>query len=273
MLHRLTTLARTFFLSAFLPAVVLLCAPILLAQTAAPPQPSHSQKVQTAGHLPDLSGIWAVGTTGRSWDPGDPVGLQPDRLPMTPWAREKLNAARPAFGAKETFDNPNDPVERYCDPPGLTRLYNFPWQFTIVQTPASVYFLFEYFHVWRTVAMNRPHSKDPDPTWLGDSVGHYESDTLVIDTIGFNDKSWLDQVGHPHSDVLHTVERLRRLGPEALQLDLTIEDPKAYTKSFTAKRIFKSSTAPLGETMCSVTEQEDFQKKIMDRTVPSAPAK
>jgi hypothetical protein len=269
MLHRPTTPAGTLFLS----AALLLCTPILLAQTTAPPQASYSQKAQATGRLPDLSGIWAISATGRSWDPADPAGLKPEQLPMTPWAREKWNAARPPFGAKETFDNPNDPVERYCDPPGLTRLYNFPWQFTIDQTPTNVHLLFEYFRVWRTVAMDRPHPKDPDPTWLGDSVGHYEGDTLVIDTIGFNDKSWLDQVGHPHSDALHTVERLRRLGPDALQLELTIDDPKAYTKSFTSKRVFKASTVPLGETMCSVTEQEDFQKKIMDRTVTSPPAK
>src|SRR5260370_18150346 len=93
--------------------------------------------------------------------------------------------------------------------------------------------------------MDRPHSKDLDSTWLGDSVGHYEGDTLVIDTLGFNDKTWLDNVGHPHSDELHTVERLRRLHQDTLELALTIEDPKAYTHSFTSKRTFKLSSFPL----------------------------
>ena len=80
-------------------------------------------------------------------------------------------------------------------------------------------------------------------------------------------------MGHPHSDALHTVERLRRIDHDTLQLELTIEDPKAYTKSWTSKRIFKLSSVPLGETMCSLSEIQAFQKNIMDRTLPSPPAK
>jgi hypothetical protein len=161
-------------------------------------------------------------------------------------------------------------VEKYCDPPGLTRMYSFPWQFTIVQTPANVYILFEYFHTWRVVAMNQPHPKDLDSTWLGNSVGKYEGDTLVIDTVGVNDKSWLDNVGHPHSDALHTVERFRRLDPDTLRLDLTIDDPKAYTKPWTATKTYKRTNFPLGETMCSVSEIQSFQKDVMERTVQPA---
>jgi hypothetical protein len=152
-------------------------------------------------------------------------------------------------------------------------MYSYPWQFTIVQTPAQVYILFEYLHIWRMVTMNQPHPKDVDSTWLGDSVGHYEGGALVIDTIGFNDKTWLDMVGHPHSDALHTVERIRRLSHDSLQMQLTIDDPKTYTKPFTATRVWKLSSFPMGETMCSVSEVQSFQKNIMDRTVSPAPAK
>jgi hypothetical protein len=105
------------------------------------------------------------------------------------------------------------------------------------------------------------------PTWLGDSVGKYEGDALVIDTIGLNDKSWLDNVGHPHSEALHTIERIRRADTDTLQLDLTIEDPKAYAKSWTSHRTFKRANFPLGETMCSLTEVETFQKSVMDKTL------
>ena len=110
-------------------------------------------------------------------------------------------------------------------------------------------------------------------TWLGDSVGKYDGDALVIDTVGLNDKSWLDMVGHPHSDALHLIERFRRASHDALQLDMTIDDPKAYTKSWTAQRTFKFSSDPMGETMCSLSENQDFQKNIMDRTIPATPAK
>ncbi len=248
---------------------LLSCSSILLAQTTPPPQTAKASVARASGSAPDLSGNWLIAPGSPSFDANDPAGKNPQQLPMTPWAREKLNAAKPPFGNKGTFDNPNDPVQKYCDPPGLTRLYGYPWQFTIVQTPANVYILFEYYHEWRLVTMNQPHPKDVDSTWLGDSVGKYESDALVIDTVGLNDKSWLDNVGHPHSDALHLIERIHRASHDVLQIDMTFDDPKAYTKSWTTQRTFKLSSDPMGETMCSLSENEDFQKNIMDRTVPA----
>ncbi len=260
----------------------LLCAPILQAQTSAPvaaappaaatPAAGRTQGVEARVHLPDLSGDWTIAAGGRSLDPDDPNGNKPEELPMTAWGREQLKNAKPPFGAAETFDT-NDPVQKFCDPPGATRLYQYPWQFTLVQTPTHVYVLFEYLHVWRVVTMNHPHAKDLDATWLGDSVGKYEGDALVIDTIGFNDKTWLDNSGHPHSDALHLVERFRRPSHDSLQLALTIDDPKAYTKPFTAMRTFKLSAFPMGETMCSLSEDQAFQKSVMDQTLGSQPAK
>ena len=229
---------------------------------------------QNASGVPDLSGNWNIAPGGPSWDPNDAAGIKPDELPMTPTGDGTIQGCKSPFGAKQTFDSPTDPVQKYCDSPGATRLYEYPWQFTIVQTPAHVYLLFEYFHEWRQITMNQPHVKDPTPTWLGDSVGKYEGDSLVIDTIGFNDESWLDNVGHPHSDALHTIERIHHLSNDVLELELTIDDPKAYTKSFTSKKTFKRSSFPMSETMCSLSENGAFQKDIMDRTVSSPkPAK
>lgn len=254
-------------------ASVLLIPAALQAQSGAAPNSANSvHRGQKASQVPDLSGNWAIPPGGPSFDPADPAGKTPDQLPLTAWGKQQLDAARPPFGAKGTFA-PNDPAQLYCDPPGMTRLYDYPWQFTLVQTPKNVYMLFEFSHLWRLITMNQPHAKDLDPTWLGDSVGKYEGDTLVVDTTGFNDRSWLDNVGHPHSDQLHTIERFRRAAPDTLQLQLTIEDPKAYTKPFTAQRSFKLSSFPMGETMCSISEDETFQKSIMDQTVQSAPAK
>lgn len=191
---------------------------------------------------------------------------------MTPWAREKLEAARPPFGANATYDNVNDPVQKYCDPPGVTRLYQYPYEFSIIQTPATVYILYEFSRVWRMIPLNAQHPKDPDSTWMGDSVGKYEGDTFVIDTVGFNDKTWLDQVGHPHSDALHLIERLRRVDKATLQLELTVDDPKAYTKPFTAKRMFFLSDSPPTEALCSASEMQSFQDQVMQPTV-NAPKK
>ena len=248
------------------------CCSSALAQASAPAKSSSSPATQAGSRMPDLSGNWIVAPGNTSWDPADPSGSKPEQLPLTPWGLQQLKAAKPPFGANQTFE-PNDPVQKFCDPPGTFRMYSYPWQFTIVQTPKQVYVLFEYFHVWRLVTMNQPHPKNVDATWLGDSVGHYEGDTLVIDTIGFNDKTWLDMIGHPHSEELHSIERIRRVSHDTLELEVTFEDPKAYTHSFTSKRNFKLSAFPMGETMCSLSEDQEFQKSIMDRTVSSAPAK
>lgn len=250
----------------------LVLAPIgLRAQAGSAGNSGNAVQRGKSSQIPDLSGKWMIAPGGASLDPADPSGAHPDELPMTPWGKQRFDAAKPPFGAKGTFAQ-NDPEQLYCDPPGMTRLYQYPWQFTIVQTQENVYVLFEFTHAWRLITMNRPHPKDVDQTWLGDSVGTYEGDTLVIDTIGFNDKSWLDNVGHPHSDQLHATERFRRASPDTLNLQLTIEDPKAYTKPFTTERNFKQSNFPLGETMCSISEDDSFQKNIMDKTV-TAPAK
>lgn len=225
---------------------------------------------QSSAKPPDLSGLWII--LGRDQFPGAGSN-KPGSASMTSWGLEQYNAARPPFGEHATFDRTNDPVQKYCDTAGLTRLYNYPWQFTILQTPDTVYILFEYSRVWRSVAMNRNHPKDPDPTWLGDSIGHYEGDTLVVDTIGFNDKTWLDNAGHPHSDALHVIERFRRANANALELALTIDDPKAYTKSWTENLRFNVSRSPMIETLCSVSEMEAFQKKVMTPASSPAPKK
>jgi len=247
--------------------------PALHAQTAAPAASAKQQESSVLTNVPDFSGVWAVQGGSPSWDPADPHGAQPEQLPMTPWAMEKFKTARPPFGAHGTFEAVNDPVQKYCDPPGITRLYLYPWQFSLVQTPSTVFMIYEFPDVWRPVALDRGHPKDPDSTWIGDSIGKYEGDTFVIDTVGLNDKTWIDQVGHPHSDALHLVERFRRLDHDSLELSITFDDPKAYTKPFTGKRVFKRSSAPLEVTPCSLTEMESFNEEVMKSTTTQPPKK
>jgi hypothetical protein len=187
-------------------------------------------------------------------------------------SRQKLEAARPPFGANVTYDNVTDPVQKYCDPPGITRLYLYPYEFMFIPTPGTVYILYEFSRVWRAIPLNKDHPKDPDATWMGDSVGKYERDTLVIDTVGFNDKTWIDQIGHPHSDALHLVERLRRVNQDTLEVEVTFDDPKAYEKPFSTKRTFTRSTSPLTEAFCSLSEMQAFQDEVMKPTV-QAPKK
>ena len=134
----------------------------------------------------------------------------------------------------------------------------------IMQTPGKVVMLYEYDHFVREIYTDgRQHPKDPNSTWMGDSIGKWEGDTLVIDSVGFNDKTWLDNEGHPHSEDLHVVERVHRLSHDALTIDVQIEDPKAYTKAWGGHMVFELKPDwTLGEMVCedNITFS-DLQKK------------
>jgi hypothetical protein len=226
---------------------------------------SGNAKAQPQAGIPDLSGNWLAGGSSFSvTDPGGKfAGTPKDDTPYQPWALAKLKSERPETGPHATFDT-TDPRINYCDPIGLPRIYSVPNLFKFVQAPDTVYMLYEYGTVGLQIALNREHPKDPDPTWWGDSIGRYEGDTLVIDTVGFNDKTWLDHLGRPHSDELHLVQRFRRIDHDNLQLDVTIDDPKAYTRPWTGRKIFKLSQRDFIEHSCSMSENEHFRKRMVD---------
>ena len=155
-----------------------------------------------------------------------------------PWAEEKYKSVKPGYGPRATPDS-EDPILN-CLPPGVPRIMLIPFPMQVIQTPGEVILLFEYDHYIRHIYMDRrEHPKELDLTWMGDSIGWWEGNTLVVDTTGLNDKTWLDQVGHPHSDALHVVEHIRRIDRDTLQDDLTIDDPKAYKKAWTGRQVFK----------------------------------
>jgi hypothetical protein len=133
----------------------------------------------------------------------------------------------------------DDPSAR-CLPPGVPRIMLEARPFEILQTANRVLILFEGgAHVWRQIWMDgRSHPKDPNPDWLGDSIGRWEGGTLVVDTIGFNDKSWLDDAGHRHSERLHVTEKFTRLSPQTMLYEAVIEDPGAYSRSWTVQSSF-----------------------------------
>lgn len=164
---------------------------------------------------------------------------------MTEWAEERFKAAKPSFGPRMVEDS-NDPVNPTvvnatgCFPPGVPRIYLHPFPMEIIQLKNRVMLVFEFNHFIRQIYTDgRKHNTDLGPTWMGDSIGSWDEDTLVVDTIGFNDKTWLDRAGHPHSEALHVVERFRRIDHNTLQDDLTIEDPKAYTKPWSGHLVFR----------------------------------
>jgi hypothetical protein len=148
-----------------------------------------------------------------------------------------------------------DDPEANCLPTGIPRMAPYPWR--ILQTPTHIFFLFEgNIHSYRQIFMDgRKHPDDPNPTWYGDSIGKWEGDTLVVDTIGFNDKFWFDFVGHPHSEQLHTIERYTRTTLGLLEDEVTIIDPIAYAKPFTVKST--SRLLPKGELMEYICQENN----------------
>jgi hypothetical protein len=189
-----------------------------------------SPKTKTGFSARDLSGVWMERQNAITFSSEEP--------PFQPWAEERYKSIKPGYGPRATPDS-EDPILN-CLPPGVPRIMLIPFPMQVIQIPGEVVMLFEYDHYIRHIYLDRrEHPKELDLTWMGDSIGSWGGDTLVVDTNGLNDKTWLDQVGHPHSDALHVVERIRRIDHDTLQDDLTIDDPKAYKKSWTGVQVFK----------------------------------
>ena len=123
-----------------------------------------------------------------------------------------------------------------CLPIGVPADDVLPGPFKIIQTPGLTLIRNEYENSFRQIYTDgRKPPADPEPLWLGYSVGRWDDDTLQVDTVGFNDKTWLDGLGHPHSEALHVTERFHRRDFGHLDVQVTIDDPKVYTKSFSVK--------------------------------------
>lgn len=222
---------------------------------AAAPSPAAAQEAIVAGRLPEVhlphgvrpkpaprlkdghpdlgngKGAWnpriVANIAGTGADPSrSPVEKRVD-VPFRPWAKE-------LYEQRQENLSKDDP-ESKCLPPGIPRLMATPFPFQIFQLPDRVLFVFEGgAHVWRSVFTDgRPHPKDPNPSFLGHSIGHWERNTLVVDVTGFNDETWLDQEGHPHTEALHVIERFTRTDEMTLRYQATIDDPKAYTAPWT----------------------------------------
>ena len=241
---------RNGFSGLILAGAMLVFSPAMLAQTA-PGKPS------TAGPKPDLSGVWnrpgsgdlsriapggkdALSARGIEGEGSGDFILR-EQPSMTPWAMERYQAVRK--GLTDFNEQPPDELdhETYCFPRGPSRMFTGgAWPFEIRQMDDVVFLFFERDHWVRRVYMDgRGHPDGYPITWMGHSIGKYDGETLVVDTAGINDTTWIDGLGHPHSEAVHLVERFRRLNHDTLQYEITVEDPKAYTKPWTAKKVFE----------------------------------
>ena len=215
---------------------LLVCPAGLLGQASPPAHTSAS---------PDFAGVWRRSRRApdnkRQYTVAELVQPLGDPPPMTAWGQARFNAAKPNIGPRSVpFAESNDPTTQ-CLPPGIPRLYTVMLgaPFELLQVPGRIIMFFENNHYVRQIFIDgRPHSDDTGPTYLGDAIGKWEGTTLVVDTVGFNDKTWLDTFGHPHSDALHLVERFQRPKSDVLTDDISINDPKAYTKPWLSHMIF-----------------------------------
>lgn len=213
----------------------------------------------------DLTGVWypsSMNTFNFIWS--DARGQRLDALPLTAWGQEKFQGNHPIGGAYTALTS-NDPNFR-CLPPGVPNVYTHAYPVEVLQVPGRTILFFEYGHFVRQVFTDgREHVKDANPTWMGDSIGRWEGDTLVVDSTGFNDKTWLDVTGHPHSEAMHVTERLRRPDHDTLMIEITIDDPQAYSAPLKTQRkyILKPSWNIM-EYICEDNQVSfnDFEKKV-----------
>lgn len=172
---------------------------------------------RTADGKLDLSGIWMASGLGYA--------TNITNVEMLPWAQKVYQVRTATYGHE-------DPAVG-CLPEGPRAGISGLEPFRIVQTPYVSFFMYETSPVRQVFSDGRAMPPDPTPSWMGYSIARWDGDTFVVDTTGFNDRTWLDFTGHPHSEALHVTERFRRTDFGHMQLAITYEDPKTYTKPWT----------------------------------------
>jgi hypothetical protein len=178
---------------------------------------------KTGDGKPDIFGLWEpadfmVGDISKN--------LKPGSVPFQPWA-EALYKHR-----RET--NSKDDPTGWCVPGGVPRADAVPYPFKIVSTAGMVLILYEAVQSYRQIFTDRRElPKDPNPAWMGYSIGHWEPDAFVVESAGFNDNVWLDNYGHPATESLRVTERFKRKDFGHMNIEITIDDPKSYTKPWT----------------------------------------
>ena len=237
-------------------AAALTFSPALRAQTPARPGPAAAQ------NPPDLSGMWiqAPGRLSRRFSAED--------APLQPWAQETYKVNRE--GATDPNRNGDDGLDptMYCLQSGVPRVFTSPFPIEIVQLPGRIFMIFQaqsspsprYIYT-----DGRGHPEGYPITFMGHSIGKWDGDTLVVDTINIDADSWVDGIGTPHSDALHVVERLRRVAPDTLEAEFRFEDPQAFTRPWTGKKVYKLN--PDWEFIPGLTCDDRFKADFAERSL------
>jgi len=251
-----------------LVAAAVLTVSLGLRAQSAPPQKPEEAKTHRAAPAPrrDLSGIWDVVDTLEGISPR---GVKSHAPFTAEGARIANDVYKPGDGPRRVpIGLANDPLDG-CDPAGFPRNLLFELRpFQVVQTPNQMLMLYQYQKVWRAIWTDgRELPKDPDPQWYGYSVGKWEDDyTFVAETIGMDERTWLDNAGDPHSSEMRVEERYHRVDRETMELTVKIDDPKIYAEPWLARDKLRLKLLPANtnnmEMICAPSEAEQYKKMM-----------
>jgi hypothetical protein len=156
--------------------------------------------------------------------------MKPEDVPYLPWAKK-------VFDERKDGSHSGEDPDAHCLPQGVPKIDSVQYPWKVVYTPDSIVIIYESFNYWRQIFTDgRQMSPDANPTWFGYSTGKWDGDTFVVDTRGFNGRAWLDQLGRPTTEKLHVIERFHRVDYGHMMIDVTIDDPGAYTKPFSNRQ-------------------------------------
>ena len=203
---------------------------------------------------PDLSGFWDI-----PYVPNMAMGNE-SSVPYRP-------AGADAYREHDAKDDPTG----LCLPPGVPRIMQSPFPMAIVQTPTYVAMLFEYQRIFRLIYIDgREHHKAAGPTFMGDSIGHWEGETLVIETTDLNDRTWLDTAGHQHTADMRVIEKLRRIAPDKIDFEYTVDDPVYYMKPWVNHRTL-TAQKPVKNLPNLIEYACEENNRDVDHLVPTKP--
>ena len=206
--------------------------------------------------------------TGGTINPSMPRDASGNPVPLQPWALQVFEQRYKGSVAGKPFAS----TKSRCLPAGMPKSMDPPASLAlqILVTPGQVTVLFEEFNDFRIIHMGGEHPKDLEPRYFGNSIAHWEDKTLVVDTVGFTTDTTIDSLGTPHSDAMHIVERIRRIGPDRLEDEMTITDPKAYTKPWIMKSTFRKLETGLDEFFCDNDRNLPDENGITGVALPNA---
>lgn len=208
---------------------------------------------------PDLNGLWdgAMNTSNLV----QAMKARGKEVPFTPYGADRYKKI-------DMAQNPNG----FCLPPGPSRAITGPSPFQIVQSPGAVAILFENHFIYRLIytdGTKHPEDIQDYPAFMGHSIGRWEGDALVVDTVGMNDRTWLDSNGMEHSDKLHLTERFRKIDPDSIQYTVTYDDPVFFTEPWTLDvRLKRLKDTRLIEYVCEENERDSQRLRPTPRNQP-----